>query len=158
MHLTLLWKTWTPFIFQGHMPTVQLLKKYDLMQFAEVTKSVRYDACFSAMCSKILCKKCFFGVIDENKGGIFLPSRSFFSHWGKTTSLFHFFILAVKEIFSYWMMLWQSMRPSLFDVESFLSLRSWKSSHTGISSRKCKPIKSRVFAKADSMWFHLGLG
>ncbi|XP_063194195.1 PCI domain-containing protein 2 isoform X2 [Chroicocephalus ridibundus] len=26
----------------GHMPTVQLLKKYDLMQFAEVTKAVRY--------------------------------------------------------------------------------------------------------------------
>ncbi|MEE6470632.1 hypothetical protein FKM82_009016 [Ascaphus truei] len=26
----------------GHMPTIQLLKKYDLMQFAEVTKSVRY--------------------------------------------------------------------------------------------------------------------
>ncbi|KAJ7415158.1 PCI domain-containing protein 2 [Pitangus sulphuratus] len=25
---------------EGHMPTVQLLKKYDLMQFAEVTKSV----------------------------------------------------------------------------------------------------------------------
>lgn len=24
------------------MPTVQLLKKYDLMQFAEVTKAVRY--------------------------------------------------------------------------------------------------------------------
>lgn len=52
MHLTLPWETWTPFIFQGHMPTVQLLKKYDLMQFAEVTKSVRYDACFSALCSK----------------------------------------------------------------------------------------------------------
>lgn len=38
------------FIFQGHMPTTQLLKKYDLMQFAEVTKSVRYDDCFIALC------------------------------------------------------------------------------------------------------------
>lgn len=49
-HLTLPWKTWKPFIFQGHMPTVQLLKKYDLMQFAEVTKAVRYDYCFIALC------------------------------------------------------------------------------------------------------------
>jgi len=32
------------------MPTVQLLKKYDLMQFAEVTKAVRYDDCFTALC------------------------------------------------------------------------------------------------------------
>lgn len=32
----------TFYFFQGHMPTVQLLKKYDLMQFAEVTKAVRY--------------------------------------------------------------------------------------------------------------------
>lgn len=30
------------------MPTVQLLKKYDLMQFAEVRKAVRYDDCFIA--------------------------------------------------------------------------------------------------------------
>lgn len=50
MHLTLPWKTWKLFIFQGHMPTVQLLKKYDLMQFAEVTKAVRYDYCFIALC------------------------------------------------------------------------------------------------------------
>lgn len=26
---------------QGHMPTHQLLRKYDLMQFADVTKAVR---------------------------------------------------------------------------------------------------------------------
>lgn len=32
------------------MPTVQLLKKYDLMQFAEVTKAVRYDYCSIALC------------------------------------------------------------------------------------------------------------
>lgn len=65
MHLTLLWKTWTPFIFQGHMPTVQLLKKYDLMQFAEVTKSVRYDACFSALCSKSYIKSVYLGWLTK---------------------------------------------------------------------------------------------
>lgn len=27
--------------FQGHMPTHQLLRKYDLLQFADVTKGVR---------------------------------------------------------------------------------------------------------------------
>lgn len=32
------------------MPTVQLLKKYDLMQFAEVTKAVRYSGYFVALC------------------------------------------------------------------------------------------------------------
>lgn len=32
------------------MPTIQLLKKYDLMQFAEVTKAVRYDDYFIALC------------------------------------------------------------------------------------------------------------
>lgn len=46
MRLTLSWKT---FLFQGHMPTVQLLKKYDLMQFAEVTKAVRYGGYFIAL-------------------------------------------------------------------------------------------------------------
>ncbi|MEQ2212384.1 hypothetical protein XENOCAPTIV_029990, partial [Xenoophorus captivus] len=29
-------------VFQGHMPTHQLLRKYDLIQFADVTKAVRY--------------------------------------------------------------------------------------------------------------------
>lgn len=29
---------------QGHMPTHQLLRKYDLMQFADVTKAVRWAA------------------------------------------------------------------------------------------------------------------
>lgn len=66
-------------------------------------------------------------------------------------------ILLVKAIFSYWMKLWPSMRPSSFDVESFLSSRSWKSSHTEISLRKCKHNKSYIFLKADLMWFHLGL-
>lgn len=58
MHLTLSWKT---FIFQGHMPTVQLLKKYDLMQFAEVTKAVRYGGYFIALCvsSKTVNQKVF---------------------------------------------------------------------------------------------------
>lgn len=32
---------WLLLVFQGHMPTHQLLRKYDLMQFSDVTKGVR---------------------------------------------------------------------------------------------------------------------
>lgn len=58
------------------MPTTQLLKKYDLMQFAEVTKSVRYDDCFIALCvitkkKKSLSKRYLFEMPEKCRGGIF---------------------------------------------------------------------------------------
>lgn len=32
---------WKITLSQGHMPTIELLRKYHLMQFAEVTRAVR---------------------------------------------------------------------------------------------------------------------
>jgi len=160
MSLTLSWKTWKSFIFQGHMPTVQLLKKYDLMQFAEVTKAVRYAiiSLHGVIVQKALTKMYLFGMIEEGRGRIFLPSHTLpFLDRIRPSHVFISSILLVKAIFSYWMKLWPSMRPSSLDVESFLSSRSWKSSHTEISLRKCKHNKSYIFLKADLMWFHLGL-
>lgn len=88
------------------MPTIQLLKKYDLMQFAEVTKAVRYDDYFIALCvsSKSSMEKVFMWDEWGRQGRrIATKSDNSFSHLGETLSGFHFFTLTVKAIFSSWM-------------------------------------------------------
>ena len=51
------------FFFQGYMPKVDVLKRYDLMQFADVAKAVRWDF--------ICC--CFLNDFEKEEGIYFFP-------------------------------------------------------------------------------------
>ena len=116
---------------QGHMPSPSLLQKYDLMQFTDVTKAVRYanlpfpyldkDLSFTA---SDLCLSSTIPLFDC------YPNFSLFSPpflWRLSQLLPLLSILSkVRETCCCWMRRWPNTKPSSSAAGSSSSSRSWK--------------------------------